>query len=171
MTTWPFAVQLAIAVLLFLVVAATTLRFLLVSGRTTAAPMIRASFKPLQQGWYQLDLKVANRVPYGFRAISLSRVRPRSARLMAPISSVTTRKGNVQILSDPAVDDPVPKIALDLAIGPHEPAYPTISLGSEAEATAWLFLEDDELDEVTLELVLRDSANNRRRCRFTATRA
>jgi hypothetical protein len=58
----------------------------------------------------------------------------------------------------------------DLGIGPHEPRHPIISLGSEAETTAWLFLEDDDLSEVTLELVLRDSADHLRRCRFVAIR-
>jgi hypothetical protein len=89
---------------------------------------------------------------------------------MAPIGSVATRRGDFQVWSDPAVDDPTTQIPLDLGIGPHEPRHPIISLGSEAETTAWLFLEDDDLSEVTLELVLRDSADHLRRCRFVAIR-
>jgi hypothetical protein len=67
MTTWPFAVELGIAVALVLLVVASTVRFLLVSGRQGLEPMIKARFKQLQPGWYQLDVRAANRAPYGFR--------------------------------------------------------------------------------------------------------
>jgi hypothetical protein len=93
MNVAPFAFELAVAIVLILAVAAWTLSFLLRAGEGGAEPIIRARAKELQKGWYQVDMRIANRAPYGMTGVSLRRVRPRAARLMAPITSVSTRKG------------------------------------------------------------------------------
>jgi hypothetical protein len=93
MNVSPFAFELAVAIVLILAVAAWTLSFVLRAGEGGAEPIIRARAKELQKGWYQVDMRIANRAPYGMTGVSLRRVRPRAARLMAPITSVSTRKG------------------------------------------------------------------------------
>ena len=67
-------------------------------------PIITASLKELQKGWYQLSITVINRLPYQLFGVSLRRIRPRSARLMPPIISVSTKQGDFQVWSNPAVD-------------------------------------------------------------------
>ena len=83
-------------------------------------PIIRASLKELQKGWYQLSITVINRLPYQLFGVSLRRIRPRSARLMAPIISVSTKQGDFQVWSNPAVDKLTTTIPLDIALGAHE---------------------------------------------------
>jgi hypothetical protein len=92
MNVSPFAIQLTIAVILLLAVMAWTLRFALRAGEGTAGPIIRALAKELRKGWYQIDMRIANRAPYGLTSTSLRHVRPRTARLMAPIKPVSTRR-------------------------------------------------------------------------------
>jgi hypothetical protein len=167
MNVSPFAIQLAVAVVLILGIAAWTLSFVLRSGEGAAEPIIRARAKELQKGWYQIDMRIANRAPYGLTGVSLRRVRPRSARLMAPITSVSTRKGQFQVWSDPNVDEPATSIPLHLEVGPHEGRHGFAAPGAEAHTTAWLFLpEGRNVADLTLELALVDRARNIRRFRF-----
>jgi len=112
-----FPLQLGIAVALVLLVAASTIRFVVKAKRAGAEPIIRATFRELQKGWYQVHVAVANQAPYGVVVDELRRVRPRSARLMAPIKSVSTRKGDFQVWSHPTTDKATTSIPLDLRLG------------------------------------------------------
>lgn len=162
-----FALQLGIAVALILLVAASTIRFVVRAARGGAEPIIRASYKKLQTGWYQVNIAVANRAPYGLAVDELRRVRPRSARLMAPIRSVSTRQGSFQVWSDPGTDKPTTSIPLDVAIAANEVRHGGVVQGSEVQITAWLFLPgDSEPSEVTLELAVFDREENLRCYRF-----
>jgi hypothetical protein len=166
-----FPLQLGIAVALVLLVAASTIRFVVRSARSGAEPIIRASFRELQKGWYQVHVAVANQAPYGVVVDELRRVRPRSARLMAPIKSVSTRKGDFQVWSHPTTDKAKTSIPLDLTLGPHEARAGTVSRASEAHVTAWLFLpEDCDPADLTLELTVFDGSDNLRCHRFNAVR-
>ncbi len=84
MNVSPFAIQLVVVVVLVLAVAAWTLSFVLRAGEGGAEPIIRARAKELQKGWYQVDMRIANRAPYGLTGVSLRRVRPRAARTHGP---------------------------------------------------------------------------------------
>ncbi len=86
---------------------------------------------------------------------------------MAPITSVSTRKGNFQVWSDPSTDIPETSIPLHLEVGPHEERHGIATSGAEAHATAWLFLpEKRDVSELTLELAFVDRAKSLRRFRF-----
>ena len=171
MNDWFFALQLGIVIVVIVLIAASTVRFALRSTRAGAEPTIKASFRKLQKGWFQLHVAVANQAPYGVVVDELRRVWPRSARLMAPITSVSTRKGDFQVWSHPTTDKATTSIPLDLVLGPHEARAGTISRAAEGQVTAWLFLPEDlnPLD-VTLELVFLDRAGPLRRYRVTARR-
>lgn len=167
MNVFPFVIQLAVVLVLVLAVAAWTLSFVLRADEGDAEPIIKAHAKELQKGWYQLDMRIANRAPYRLTGVALRRVRPRAARLMAPITSVSTRKGDFQVWSDPSTDSPRTSIPLHLEIGPHEQRHGIAAPGVEAHATAWLFLpEGREISELALELAFVDGAKNLRRFRF-----
>jgi len=164
-------VELGIVVGLILLIAAAALWFASRGGRVGSEPIIEASFKELQKGWYQVDLTVTNRAAYPLVGVSLRRVRPSSARLMAPIKSVRTRDGDFQVWSDPAVDKPATTIPLDLVVGPQEEQHGVPSLRSEAHATAWLFLSQKrDPAQLTLELALRGGRGRLRRYRFNVAR-
>jgi hypothetical protein len=166
-----FALQLGIAVALILVVAASTVRFALRSTRAGAEPIIRASVKELQKGWHQVHIAIANQAPYAMVVDELKRVRPRAARLMAPIRSVSTRKGDFQVWSHPTTDKATTSIPLDLALGPHEARAGAVSRAAQGRVTAWLFLpEDSDPLDLVLELAFLDGEGHLRRHRFTATR-
>jgi hypothetical protein len=166
-----FPLQLGIAVALVLLVAASTIRFVVKAKRAGAEPIIRATFRELQKGWYQVHVAVANQAPYGVVVDELRRVRPRSARLMAPIQSVSTRKGDFQVWSYPTTDKATTSIPLDLTLGPHEARAGTVSRDSEGHVTAWLFLpEDSDPVDLTLELTFLYGEEHLRRYRVTATR-
>lgn len=167
MNVSPFVLQLTVAVVLILAVAGWTLSFVFRAGEGAAEPIIRARAKELQKGWYQVDMRIANRAPYGLTGVSLRRVQPRAARLMAPITSVSTRKGDFQVWSDPTTDIAATSIPLHLEVGPHEGRHGIAAPGAEAHATAWLFLpEERSVADLTLELALVDGAKNIRRFRF-----
>ena len=134
--------QLGIAVVVIVLIAASTIRFALRSTRTGAEPVIRANARKLKPGWYQLNIAVANRAHYSLVVDELKRIRPRSARLMAPIQSVSTLKGDFQVWSDPTTDKPKTSIPLDVAIAEHEEHHGGFAPRSEAHITAWLFLPD-----------------------------
>ena len=164
-------IELGIVAGLILLIAAATMWFASRGGRAGSEPIIRASFKKLQEDWYQVSMTVTNLAPYALVGVSLGRVRPRSARLMAPIKSVSTRDGDFQVWSDPAIDWPTTTIPLDLVLGPHEARHGVASRAPEAHANAWLFLpEKSDPVQLTLELALRDGGNNLRRYRFIAAR-
>jgi len=166
-----FALQLGIAVALILLVAASTIRFVMRATHAGAEPIIRSSFKKLQEGWYQVNIAVANRAPYGLAVAELRRVRPRAARLMSPIRSVSTRQGNFQVWSDPTSDRPTTSIPLDVAIAAHEARHGGVAPGAEVQITAWVFLpKDSDPAELTLELDLFDREENLRCYRFDAPR-
>ena len=169
MTVSPFTLQLGIAVVLILIVAVSTLIYALKSRRAGAPPVIRASCQRLKAGWYQVHIAVSNQAPYGVVIDELRRVRPRSARLMAPVSSVSTRKGEFQVWSDPTTDRARTSIPLDLALGPNEAKAGAVSRAAEAHTTAWLFLPDDaDPSETVLELALIDGSDHLRAYRFNA---
>lgn len=171
MDNWLFALQLGVVVTVVVLIAGWTVSYALRAARVGAPPAIRASFRELQKGWYQLQIAVANRAPYGVIVDELRRVRPRSARLLAPIKQVSTRKGEFQVWSHPSTDKATPSIPLDLALGPHEAHSGTVARAAGGQVTAWLFLpEDSDPAGVTLELAVLDGAGHLRRHRFDATR-
>lgn len=171
MNDWVFALQLGVVLAVILAIAISTIGFAFRSSRAGAEPIIKASFKKLQTGWFQLHVSVANQAPYAVVVDELKRVKPRSARLMAPITSVSTKKGEFQVWSHPTTDKATTSIPLDLRLGPHEARAGTVSRASEEQVTAWLLLPEDlnPLD-VTLELVFLDRAGPLRRYRVTARR-
>jgi hypothetical protein len=163
--------QLGIAVVVIVLIAASTVRFALRSTRTGAEPVIRANAQKLKDGWYQLNIAVANRAPYGLVVDELKRVRPRSARLMSPIQSVSTRQGDFQVWSDPATDKPKTSIPLDLAIAAHDEDRGGVAPRSEAQISVWLFLPDgSDPTDLELELALFDGGDNLRSYRFGVMR-
>lgn len=166
-----FPLQLGIAVALILLVAASTIRFVVRATRAGVEPVIRATFKELQKGWYQVHVAVANQAPYGMVVDELKRVRPRAARLMAPIRSVSTRKGDFQVWSHPTTDKATTSIPLDLALGPHEARAGAVSRAAQGHVTAWLFLPgDSDPMNLVLELAFLDGEGHLRRYRVTAAR-
>jgi hypothetical protein len=171
MDTSLFNLQLGIAVVVIVLIAASTIRFALRSTRAGAEPVIRANVQKLKPGWYQLNIAVANRAPYGLVVDELKRVRPRSARLMAPIKSVSTRKGDFQVWSDPTTDKPKTGIPLDIAIAAHEEHRGGVAPRSEAHITAWLFLPGgSDPTELKLELAVLDGGDHLRAYRFGVMR-
>jgi hypothetical protein len=163
-----FALQLGVAVVVILLIAVSTVRFAMRSTRTGVEPIIRANSQKLQEGWFQINIAVANRAPYGVVVDELRRVRPRSARLMAPIRSVSTRQGNFQVWSDPTTDRATTSIPLDIPIAAHEELrHGGVVPGSDAQITAWLFLPDGrDSTELLLELAVYDGSDNLRCYRF-----
>jgi hypothetical protein len=171
MDNWWFVLQLGLVVAVVVLIAGSTMSYVMRSARTAAPPVIRASFKELQQGWYQVQIAVANRAPYGVVVDELRRVRPRRARLLAPIKQVSTRKGEFQVWSHPTTDKATASIPLDLTLGPHEAHSGTVARASEGHVTAWLFLTGDgDPKDVGLELAVLDGAGHLRRYGFTARR-
>lgn len=170
MDNWLFVLQLGLVVAVVVLIVGTTVSYVVRSARTGAPPVIRASFKELQKGWYQVQIAVANRAPYGVVVDELRRVRPRRARLLAPIKQVSTRKGEFQVWSHPTTDKATASIPLDLTLGRHAHSG-TVARASEGHVTAWLFLSGDgDPSDVGLELAVLDGAGHLRRYRFTASR-
>ena len=90
---------------------------------------------------------------------------------MAPIKSVSTRKGDFQVWSHPTTDKAKTSIPLDLTLGPHDAHTGTVSRASEGHVTAWLFMpEDSDPADLTLELTLLDGSDNLRCHRFSVVR-
>jgi hypothetical protein len=168
MDRWLFGLQLGAVAVVVVLIAAWTIAFALRASRAGAAPVIRASFRELQKGWYQIQIAIANRAPYGVIVDELKRVRPRAARLMAPIKQVSTRKGEFQVWSHPSTDKATASIPLALALGPHDAHAGTVSREAEGQLTAWLFLpEGRKPEDVALELAMLDGRDHLRRYRFT----
>jgi hypothetical protein len=162
MDNWLFALQLGLVLAVVILIAGWTVSYVLRSARAGAPPVIRASFKELQKGWYQVQIAVANRAAYEVTVDELRRVRPRGARLMAP-------KGEFQVWSHPTTDKATASIPLDLTLGPHEAHSGTGARASEGQVTAWLFLAgDSDPGDVSLELAVLDGAGHLRRYRFSA---
>jgi hypothetical protein len=93
--------------------------------------------RELNKRWYQVQIAVANRAPYTVIVDELRRVRPRAARLMAPIKQVSTREGEFQVWSHPTTDKATVSIPLELALGPTMHTG-TVSRASEGQVTGWL---------------------------------
>lgn len=167
-----FVLQLGIAVGVVLLITVLTVKFAVRATRSGAEPIVRATSQRLKQGWYQINISVFNRAPYRLVIDELRRVRPRSARLMAPITTVGTKQGNFQVWSDPATDKATTSIPLDVAIAPNEEQQSGVVPDSaEARITAWLFMpEDQDPSELTLELALFDRGENLRCLRFGVVR-
>jgi hypothetical protein len=170
MDNWLFALQLGLVSAVVVLIAGWTVSYVLRSARAGAPPVIRASFKELQKGWYQVQIAVANRAPYEVIVDELRRIRPRRIRLLAPIKQVSTRKGEFQVWSHPTTDKATTSIPLDLTLGPHEAHPGTVARASE-HVTAWLLLSgDSDPGDISLELALLDGAGHLRRYPFTARR-
>ncbi len=121
------------------------------------APLVGASHVELRPGWYQVNLRLVNRAAYALGGVSLRCVKPRSARLLAPITSLSTKEGDFQTWSDPATDKAAKSMPLDFILWPHEAQKGATSLAFEAHPTAWLFLAGSKPPgEILLELTLRD---------------
>ena len=130
-------------------------------------PIITASLKELQKGWYQLSITVINRLPYQLFGVSLHRIRPRSARLMAPI----IKQGDFQVWSNPAVDKLTTTIPLDIALGPQEARQAGVLADSQTQTTVWVFLsKKSDARRLIFDLTLSDGEQNLCRCRFAVTR-
>jgi hypothetical protein len=171
MDRWLLGLQLGAVAAVVLLIAASTISFAFRAARAGAEPIIKASFRELQKGWYQVQVAVANQAPYAVVVDELRRVRPRAARLMAPIKQISTRKGEFQVWSHPSTDKATTSIPLELALGPHDARSVTVTRAAEGQVTAWLFLpEDKSPEDVALELTLLDGEDHLRRYRFTLRR-
>ncbi len=165
----PPVIELAI-IAGFAVIAAVLLWQALRKRAEAAPPLIAANYVWLRDGWYQIDMRVINRAPFALGGVSLRCLRPRRARLMAPVKSVSTKEYDFQIWSDPESDKAEKSIPLDFVVGPHEAAEDAASPGSEAHPTAWLFLPGKQAPgELLLELTLRDVKGRLHRYEVTAT--
>ena len=164
----PLYIQLGVAAAVIVLIAATVAKFAFRASQSGTDPVIRATSRKLKQGWYQIDISISNRAPYRLIVDELRRVRPRSARLMAPIKQERTRQGDFQVWSDPAIDKATTKIPLGLAIAPREGQQSGVFPGpSEAETIAWVFMPDDrDLSELVLEMSLFGRDGTHRRLRF-----
>lgn len=159
----PFATDLILAGILTLLVSLLALEIYFGARQRPLEPIIQASAKRLRDGWYQATITMINRSPDVLSAVSLRRVKPRSARLMAPISSHSTNEGDFQVWSDPAKDKRSTSIPLDIAIDSRG--------GSEARILVWIFLpERAEAAELVLELTMSDAEEKLRRYRLVARR-
>ena len=63
---------------------------------------------------------MTNQAPYGVVVDEPGACGRESARLMAPIQQVSTRKGDFQVWSDPTTDKARIGIPLDIALGPND---------------------------------------------------
>jgi hypothetical protein len=167
----PFATLLGIVMVLVFVTSALAMSFAVRARRGALQPLIRASFKRLREGWYQASITITNRSPGILVGVSLRRVRPRSARLMAPATAVSSAEGDFQVWSDPATDMAATAIPLNLVIAPREALDDGVARGTEAGTTAWVFVPGKtEPAELVLELDLTDGEARLRRYRLVATR-
>ncbi|MCJ7599618.1 MAG: hypothetical protein MUO41_13560 [Methyloceanibacter sp.] len=165
----PFATDLILAGILTLLVSFLALEIYFSGRQLPLDPIIQASAKKLRQGWYQATITMINRSPHGLLAVSLRRVKPRSARLMAPISSVSTNEGDFQVWSDPSNDKRSKSIPLDIAIGSRERSGG--GAVADVRIIVWIFLPDKaEPAELVLELTLSDAEEKLRRYRLVARR-
>ena len=160
----PFATDLILAGILTLLVSFLALEIYFGATQRPVQPIIQASAKRLRDGWYQATITMTNRSPRVLSAVSLRRVKPRSARLMAPISSVSTNDGEFQVWSDPSNDKRSISIPLDIALDSR--------LGNnEARVIIWIFLpEKAAAAELVLELTMSDAEEKLRRYRLVARR-
>jgi hypothetical protein len=160
----PFATDLILAGILTLLVSLLALEIYFSATQRPLQPVIQASAKRLRDGWYQATITMTNRSPHVLSAVSLRRVKPRSARLMAPIGSLSTDDGDFQVWSDPANDRRSTSIPLDIALDSR--------LGTdEARLIVWIFLpEKAEAAELVLELTMSDAEEKLRRYRLVARR-
>ena len=171
MDDWVFALQLGAIVSVVVLIALWAVTFALRASHSGAEPVIKVTGRKLDKGWYQVLIAVSNRAPYAVIVDELRRIRPRAARLMAPIKQVSTREGEFQVWSHPTTDKATVSIPLELALGPHDAHAGTLSRAAEGQITAWLFLpEGKSPEDVALELVMLDHGDHLRRYRFTLSR-
>ncbi len=165
-----FSLLIQIAVIAALVVVAVVALWFAFRRRPEpAVPLVAARYVKLREGWYQIDMRVINRAPFALGGVSLRCIRPRRARLMAPVKSVSTKDYDFQIWSDPESDKPEKSIPLDFVVGPHEVPQDAGSPGTEAHPAAWLFLPGKKAPgQVVLELTLRDVKGKLHRYEVTA---
>jgi len=158
-----------LAVIVGVALLAALLLWLALRRRPQAAPpLIAARYLQLREGWYQIDMRVINRGPVALGGVSLCCLRPRSARLMAPVKSVSTKDYDFQVWSDPESDKPEKSIPLDFVVGPQH--TPEGGPAGEAHPSCWLFLPGKQPPpEVALELTLRDGGGKLYRYEVTAT--
>ena len=89
---------------------------------------------------------------------------------MAPIISVSTKQGDFQVWSNPAVDKLTTTIPLDIALGPHEARQAGVLADSQTQTTVWVFLsKKSDARRLIFDLTLSDGEQNLRRCRFAVT--
>jgi hypothetical protein len=162
------AIELAI-VAGFAALAAALLWFGLRRRQRGPAPLVAARYFWLREGWYQIDMRVINRAPFALGGVSLRCLRPRHARLMAPVKSVSTKDYDFQTWSDPESDKPEKSIPLDFVVGPQEVPQDAGAPAAEAHPAAWLFLPGKKAPgELVLELTLRDGKGKLHRSEVTA---
>ena len=90
---------------------------------------------------------------------------------MAPIISVSTKQGDFQVWSNPAVDKLTTTIPLDIALGPHEARQAGVLADFQTQTTVWVFLsKKSDARRLIFDLTLSDGEQNLRRCRFAVTR-
>ena len=160
----PFATDMILAGILTLLVSLLALEIYFSATQRPVQLVIQASAKRLRDGWYQATITMTNRSPQVLSAVSLRRVKPRSARLMAPISSVSTNEGDFQVWSDPSNDKRSTSIPLDIALDSRLE-------NDEARLIVWIFLpEKAAAAELVLELTLSDEEEKLRRYRLVARR-
>ena len=129
--------------------------------------IIASTLSELQKGWYQVIISVTNRTTHSFTAVSLRRVRPRSVRMLAPVTSVSTKQGDFQVWSDPAVDKPATTIPLNTMIGPCLVREDVGAVDYQSQISAWLFLPKLRgTRRLTLELSLAGPDESLQRYRF-----
>jgi hypothetical protein len=154
-----------------LVVLAVLVLWLSLRRRPRAvAPVIAASVKRLRPGLYQIDVTITNRGREALIAESLKRVRPRRAKLLAPIKQVSTKDGDFQVWADPDGDAPTTTVPVDLVLAPWGEG--AADRNAEGHAVAWLFLSREKyLAALELELATREAGGRRGRYRFGVTLA
>jgi hypothetical protein len=160
----PLLLQLGVVALVPIVALALWLT--LRARRKLTDPLIRATLKELQEDWYQISVNVRNRGPHSLTAVSLRRLRPRGARLLPPIMSVSTGEGRYQVWSDRTKDSPRTTIPFDMIVESGEATG-----DSESQATAWLLLpKKSNAARLKLELTLLDGHDKPHRYQFAISR-
>lgn len=148
--------------------ATAALAYLASSARQTPAkPIISVASQRLQAGWHQIDIAVVTADPDRYIGARLRRTRPRSARLLAPVSTIQTKQGAFQVWTDPSQHKPAAEIFLDVSVEPRETGDSIAAAVYAVRLTAWLFLpENSTTGRTSLELVLLDRRKRAHRYRL-----
>jgi hypothetical protein len=90
---------------------------------------------------------------------------------MAPAMSVSTKQGDFQVWSNPALDKPSKSIPIGTVVAPREVSEGVAPPDNKVEIMAWLFLSKSrDLERVMLEFRLGGTSKLRSRCRFLVSR-